>query len=243
MASASAVASKGVPLAALLKELLASPSASGKTTASARRLSISKLFSADSSDEDAVAAARRRERDLSIAKLFSGGAASRWPFPSPPYFLELARLVKRKKERVLMIWWFSADVLDEASKMRLLLALTEDDVGAASRTGGFSPRGWWVSKEVGDAVQLKVAMPGLGKEHVKMRAEKNVLVIKGEGDKGDSEGDDDKVPARYIYRIGLPSQAFKMDQIKAEMKNGVLMVTVPKIKDEERKDVFEIKIE
>ena len=92
MASASAVASKGVPLAALLKELLASPSAS------ARRLSISKLFSADSSedssdedssDEDAVAAARRRERDLSIAKLFSGGAASRWPFPSPPYFLEL----------------------------------------------------------------------------------------------------------------------------------------------------------
>ena len=97
MASASAVASKGVPLAAL-KELLASPSASGKTAASARRLSISKLFSADSSedssdedssDEDAVAAARRRERDLSIAKLFSGGAASRWPFPSPPYFLEL----------------------------------------------------------------------------------------------------------------------------------------------------------
>jgi HSP20 family protein len=86
-------------------------------------------------------------------------------------------------------------------------------------------------------------MPGLGKEHVKMRAEKNVLVIKGEGDK-DSEGDDDdKVPARYIYRIGLPSEAFKMDQIDADMKNGVLMVTVPKIKDEERKDVFEIKIE
>ncbi|CAD6339791.1 unnamed protein product [Miscanthus lutarioriparius] len=205
MASASAVASKGVPLAALLKELLASPSAS------ARRLSISKLFSADSSedssdedssDEDAVAAARRRERDLSIRKLFSG------------------------------------DVLDEASKMRLLLALTEDDVGAASRTGGFSPRGWWVSKEDGDAVQLKVAMPGLGKEHVKMRAEKDVLVIKGEGD-----GDGDKGSARYSYRIVLSSQAFKMDQIKAEMTNGMLSLTVPKIKDEERKDVFEIKIE
>ena len=76
MATASAVASKGVPLAALLKELLASPSAS------ARRLSISKLFSADSSDEDS-------SDDLSIRKLFSGGTASRWPFPSPPYFLEL----------------------------------------------------------------------------------------------------------------------------------------------------------
>jgi len=133
---------------------------------------------------------------------------------------------------------FSAGVLDlfpEAARRDLLLALAEDGGGVASMTG-FSPRGWWVSKEVGDAVQLKVAMPGLGKEHVKMRAEKNVLVIKG-------EGDDDKVTARYTYRIGLSSQAFKMDQIKAEMKNGVLMVTVPKIKDEERKDVFEIKIE
>ena len=134
------------------------------------------------------------------------------------------------------------DLFPEAARRDLLLALAEDGGGVASMTG-FSPRGWWVSKEVGDAVQLKVAMPGLGKEHVKMRAEKNVLVVKGEGDKADSEGDDDKVPTRYIYRIGLPSQAFKMDQINAEMKNGVLMVTVPKIKDEERKDVFEIKIE
>ena len=124
---------------------------------------------------------------------------------------------------------FSAGVLDlfpEAARRDLLLALAEDG-GAASMITGFSPRGWWVSKEDGDAVQLKVAMPGLGKEHVKMRAEKNVLVIKGEGDK-DSEGDDDKVPARYIYRIGLPSQAFKMDQINAEMKNGVLMVPCPR---------------
>jgi len=135
-----------------------------------------------------------------------------------------------------MIWWFSADVLDEATKMRLLLPLTEDG-GAASRTG-FSSRGWWVSKEDGDAVQLKVAMPGLGKEHVKMRAEKDVLVIKGEGD-----GDGDKGSARYSYRIVLSSQAFKMDQIKVEMNNGMVSLTVPKIKDEERKDVFEIKIE
>jgi HSP20 family protein len=34
-----------------------------------------------------------------------------------------------------------------------------------------------------------------------------------------------------------------MDQIKAEMNNGMLSLTVLKIKDEERKDVFEIKIE
>ena len=132
-------------------------------------------------------------------------------------------------------------MLDEVSKMRvrLLLAPTDDDVGAASRASGVSPRGWWVSKEDGDAVQLKVAVPGLGKEHVKMRAENDVLVIKGEVEGGDG----DKGSARYSYRIVLSSHAFKMDQIKAEMNNGMLSLTVPKIKDGERKDVFEIKIE
>lgn len=132
------------------------------------------------------------------------------------------------------------DLLDDAARLDLMLALTGD--GGAASMAGFSARGWWVSKEDGDAVQLKVPMPGLGKEHVKMRVEKDALVIKGEAGK-DLEGDDDKGPARYSYRIGLSSQAFKMDQIKADMKNGVLRVTVPKIKDEERKDVFEIKID
>uniref|UniRef100_A0A0A9CFP8 Hsp22 n=1 Tax=Arundo donax TaxID=35708 RepID=A0A0A9CFP8_ARUDO len=34
-----------------------------------------------------------------------------------------------------------------------------------------------------------------------------------------------------------------MDNIKAEMKNGMLKVTVPKLKQEERKDVFQVKVE
>ena len=97
-----------------------------------------------------------------------------------------------------------------------------------------------MSKEDGDAIQLKVAMPGLGKEHVKVSAEKNTLVIKGEGDK---DPEDSKGPVRYTRRFQLPAEAFKMDQIKAEMNNGVLKVTVPKIKAEERKDVFQIKVE
>ena len=49
-----------------------------------------------------------------------------------------------------MIWGFlPADVLDlfpEAARRDLLLALAEDG-GAASMITGFSPRGWWVSKE------------------------------------------------------------------------------------------------
>ncbi|PVH48133.1 hypothetical protein PAHAL_4G256800 [Panicum hallii] len=54
-------------------------------------------------------------------------------------------------------------------------------------------------------------------------ADQGGLVIAGEGT-GD---DDDEGPARYGGYIELPSDAFKMDQIKAEMKDGVLKVTAP----------------
>ena len=238
---ASAVASQvAVPKPVFLMDILASPSASGNTVASDRHLfSNGEAPPRSSSDgvkeftgEDAAAADRTRERDSSI------------PVFPHRYFLE-PWLAKRKRGREstddLRFSAGGLDLFPEAAMRDLLLALAEDGGGAAPLTG-FSPGGWWISKEDADAVQLKVAMPGLAKEHVKMRAEKNNLVIKGEGDK-DSEGDDKKAPARYIYRIGLPSHAFKIDQIKAEMKNGVLMVTVPKIKDGERKDVFEIKVE
>ncbi|RLN12716.1 26.2 kDa heat shock protein, mitochondrial-like [Panicum miliaceum] len=127
--------------------------------------------------------------------------------------------------------FFSADV-GEPVRLGRLLALMEDDAAAPRR-------GWWVSKEDGDAVQLKVPMPGLGKEHVKVWADQGGLVIAGE-DTGD---DEEEGPARYGGYIELPSDAFKMDQIKAEMKDGVLRVTVPKIKVEDRKDVFQVKVE
>ncbi|KAM0868534.1 hypothetical protein ACQ4PT_041247 [Festuca glaucescens] len=127
-----------------------------------------------------------------------------------------------------------------------LLGLMED-VAAASGPSGLSStawRGWPVAKEDDEAVYLKVPMPGLGKEHVKVSAEQNSLVIKGEGEKEPWDGDkDDAAVQKYSGRIEIPANAFKMDKIKAEKKNGVLRVTVPKLKKEERKDVFQIAIE
>jgi HSP20 family protein len=34
-----------------------------------------------------------------------------------------------------------------------------------------------------------------------------------------------------------------MDKIKAEMKNDMLKVVVPKVKEEERKDVFQVNVD
>lgn len=96
-----------------------------------------------------------------------------------------------------------------------------------------SPRRGWDVKEDKEALYLRVDMPGVEKEKVKISVENNTLIIKG-------EGEEEEQGRRYSSRLDLPQNLYKVDDIKAEMKNGVLKLKVPK---EERKDVFEVKIE
>uniref|UniRef100_A0ACD6AP89 Uncharacterized protein n=1 Tax=Avena sativa TaxID=4498 RepID=A0ACD6AP89_AVESA len=227
---ASAVACKGPALASLLKKLLAEPSASGAlrlaAVTSARRLfntqgSEVRCYDDDDDDssgesgreyEDADAGDRRRTRDFTVPSFFSQDLLD--PFGAP-------------------------------TSLGRLLALMEDASGAtgfSSAASAAARRGCLVAKGDDNAVYLKVAMPGLGKEHVKVWAEQNSVVIKGEGEKEPWDDDDAAVP-KYSRRIEVPADAFKMDKIKAEMKNGVLRVTVPRLKKEERKDVFQVTIE
>ncbi|KAM0868535.1 hypothetical protein ACQ4PT_041248 [Festuca glaucescens] len=231
---ASAVACRG-PALANLKKVFAEPLATGASVAyyalspadvtAARRLhntqgkEVRRYDDDDDSSgesgreyEDADAGGRRRARDSELPSFFSHDVLDRFSAPT-----SLGRL----------------------------LDLMEDSVAASGPSGLSSTArcGWSVVKEDDDAVYLKVPMPGLGKEHVKVSAEQNSLVIKGKGEKEpwDGEKDDAAVP-KYSGRIEMPANAFKMDKIKAEMKNGVLRVTVPKLK-EERKDVFQVEIE
>lgn len=102
-----------------------------------------------------------------------------------------------------------------------------------------SRRGWDV-KENEEALFLRMDMPGLDKEDVKISVEQNTLVVKGE-DK-DSE-DEEGGGRRFSSRLDLPPNLYKIDSIRAEMKNGVLRLAIPKVKEDERKDVFEVKVE
>lgn len=115
---------------------------------------------------------------------------------------------------------------------------------AASRGTGDvirgGPRKPWEAVEDKEALHLRVDMPGLGKEEIKVYAEENALVIKGESL---SEAELDRSKQKYSSRIELPPKVYKLDQIKAQMKNGVLKVTVPKFTEEEIKNVINVKIE
>lgn len=115
---------------------------------------------------------------------------------------------------------------------------------AASRGTGDAVRGGsrkpWDAVEDKEALYLRVDMPGLGKEDIKVYAEENALVIKGESV---SDAELDGSARKYSSRIELPPKVYKLDHIKAQMKNGVLKVTVPKFTEQEIKNVINVNIE
>ncbi|KAK6947586.1 Alpha crystallin/Hsp20 domain [Dillenia turbinata] len=139
---------------------------------------------------------------------------------------------------------FFSDVFDPFSPTRslsqvlnLMDSFMENPILSSPIAG--SRRGWDV-KEDENALSLKIDMPGLGKENVKVSVEQDTLIIKGEGER---ESEEEASVRKYSSRIQIPPNLYKLDSIKAEMKNGVLKVVVPKVKEEERKDVFQVNIE
>ncbi|CAI8606943.1 unnamed protein product [Vicia faba] len=132
-----------------------------------------------------------------------------------------------------------SDVFDPFSPTRSLSQvlnmvdlLTDNPVlSAASRRG-------WDARETEDALLLRLDMPGLGKDDVKISVEQNTLIIKGE----ESGQESQESGRRFSSRIDLPDKLYKNDEIKAEMKNGVLKVIVPKMKEQERNNVINVKV-
>ncbi|XP_021775077.1 15.7 kDa heat shock protein, peroxisomal-like [Chenopodium quinoa] len=82
---------------------------------------------------------------------------------------------------------------------------------------------------------FKINVPGYNKDNVKLEVdEDNVLHIKGEGGKEESQGKDivwhvaERGGKGNFYRqIELPENG-EVDQIKAQVENGVLTIVVPK---------------
>ncbi|XP_071918120.1 small heat shock protein, chloroplastic-like [Coffea arabica] len=143
---------------------------------------------------------------------------------------------------------FFSDVLTPFSPTRsvsqllnLMDRVMEDPFLAARELGpaAVSRRGWDV-REGEKALYIKMDMPGLDKENVKVTVEQNTLVIKGEGVK---ESEEEEHGRRYSSRLDLPPNLYKIEEVKAEMKNGVLKVIVPKVEEEERKDAFQVKVD
>lgn len=88
-------------------------------------------------------------------------------------------------------------------------------------------------KETPEAHAIKVDLPGLRKEEVKVEVEEGrILQISGERTRETEQNDDkwhrvERSCGKFVRRFRLPENA-KVDEVKATMENGVLAVIVPK---------------
>jgi len=88
--------------------------------------------------------------------------------------------------------------------------------------------------ESGDALTVVLEMPGVEKSNIQVRVEEDVLKIEGKLDLAKYKG---LQPLYTEYNVGHYARSFqlssKIDQgrIKAELKDGVLALTLPKVEE------------
>lgn len=100
-------------------------------------------------------------------------------------------------------------------------------------------------KEDDTSYKLRFEVPGLSKEDVKITIEDGYLTIKGEHkeEEGDTSDGDQWYSSSYGYyntSLLLPEDA-KVDEIKAELKDGILNLTIPR-SETPKKDVKQVEI-
>ncbi|KAK7851245.1 heat shock 22 kDa protein, mitochondrial [Quercus suber] len=104
------------------------------------------------------------------------------------------------------------------------------------------PQGTYEAKKVDDGLFVRVDMPGIDKSEVKINVEEDSLIIKGEGLK---QSEHESSGRTYVGSIDLCPNFFKLDEAKAQMRNGILRLIIPKMKDgqKESKTVSQIRVE
>jgi len=102
-------------------------------------------------------------------------------------------------------------------------------------------------KETEDKFVIHADLPGVKTNDIEVTAENGVLTIKGEREsKKEEEKDDYKRVERFsgsfMRRFTLPTSA-DLDKISAKSKDGVLELSIPKLKDHAKPKRIDIKVE
>lgn len=101
-------------------------------------------------------------------------------------------------------------------------------------------------KEVGDNYLLDIAVPGYDKENIKLELERGYLTVTATQNKEDNVEDKKEKYIRRERYYGKCSRTFYVgdnvteEEVKANYKNGILTITVPKVSKIDNKKIIEI---
>lgn len=160
--------------------------------------------------------------------------------------------VQRRPRRAAPLDISPFGLVDPMSPMRTMRQmldtvdrLFDDAVGFPMATrrspaaGGGEVRLPWDIVEDEKEVKMRFDMPGLARDEVKVMVEDDTLVIRGEHKEEGAEGAGgdgwwkERSVSSYDMRLALPDECDK-SKVRAELKNGVLLVTVPKTEVERK---------
>lgn len=149
------------------------------------------------------------------------------------------------KDMAIVRWSPFRDLLAIQSEMNRIF----DDLMSKRREAGETEGGVWVPyldiSETKDAVMVKVELPGVKKDDIKVSITDNVLILKGEKkvSRVVEEENFHRIERTYgsFYRsVELPSRV-KNEGVEARFDNGVLEIIIQKAEEAKAKEI-EIKL-
>ncbi|XP_026458976.1 heat shock 22 kDa protein, mitochondrial-like [Papaver somniferum] len=106
----------------------------------------------------------------------------------------------------------------------------------------------WSAKELKEGIELKINLPGFGKDDIKVTVDGTSLVITSLLGKEEDDVvgvgldvNEDDMNTVIIFDLDF-DDLLNLQELKAEMKNGLLKISIPKVKVEE-KNVILVTIE
>lgn len=122
-------------------------------------------------------------------------------------------------------WYPTARTVPQMVDTMENLTLTEDPLTYTKR------RTPWAIKEREQDYKIRFDMPGMTKNYVRVWVEENMLVVKAEKVQPKEHREEEIWPTKsfgsYYSSIALPEN-IEFEKIKAEVKDGVLYITIPK---------------
>ncbi|XP_006355459.1 heat shock 22 kDa protein, mitochondrial-like [Solanum tuberosum] len=102
------------------------------------------------------------------------------------------------------------------------------------------PCGAYEAKNIEEGMYVRMEMPGINKEDVKVLISSRTIIIKGEGKKESTHEDSGRT---YSANIEICSNSYQAQSMEANLKNGVLRMLIPKSKTpQEVTGSYEIKV-